>query len=133
MPARLSALDPIAERPSTSLIGWLHAAHGVYLIIAGLVLALFTWIIPTLLVKVIDSDVVDPTNVPPVARLVIDHRHLVPLAAVPVIAFGLAGVRKIPPAWLWVVLGSVSLLLPTLLLLYTFVVTIGLLYRYTPL
>ena len=133
MPARLSALDPIAERPSTSLIGCLHAAHGVYLIIAGLVLGLFTWIIPTLLVKVVDSGVVDPTIVPPVARLVIDHRHLAPLIAVPVIAFGLAGVRKIPPAWLWVVLGSVSLLLPTLLLLYTFVVTIGLLYRYTPL
>ncbi len=126
-------MGPIAERPSTSLIGRLHAAHGVYLIIAGLVLALFTWIIPTLLVKVIDSDVVDPTIVPPVARLVMDHRHLVPLVAVPAIAFGLAGVRRIPPAWLWVVLGSVSLLLPTLLLFYTFVVTIGLLYRYTPL
>ncbi len=90
-------------------------------------------ILPTLLVKVVDSGVIDPTVVPRIARQVIDHRHLMPLVAIPVIAFGLMGIRRVPPVWLWVVLGYGSLLGPALVLLYTFLVTIGLLYKFTPL
>ena len=66
-------------------------------------------------------------------RAVIEHRHLMPLVAIPVIAFGLLGMRRVPPAWLWVVLGYGSLLAPAMVLVYTFVVTIGLLYMFTPL
>ena len=122
-----------AERPSTTLVGCLHAAHGAYMIAVGLGLGLFAWILPTLLVKVVDSGVVDPTVLPGIARQVIDHPHLMPLVAMPVIVFGLMGIRRVPPAWLWVVLGYGSLLVPALVLVYSFVVTIGLLYRYTPL
>ncbi len=124
-------MDPTTKR--TSLIGWLHAAHGTYMIATGLGLGLFAWILPTLLVKVVDSGVIDPAAVPRIARQVIDHRHLMPLVAIPVIAFGLMGIRRVPPAWLWVVLGYGSLLVPAFVLLYTFIVTIGLLYRFTPL
>ncbi len=126
-------MDPSTERPSKSLIGCLHAAHGTYMIATGLGLGLFAWILPTLLVKVVDSGVIDPGAAPRIARQVIDHRHLMPLLAIPVIAFGLLGIRRVPPAWLWVVLGYGSLLVPAFVLLYTFIVTIGLLYRYTPL
>jgi len=124
-------MDPTTTR--TSLIGWLHAAHGAYMIAAGLGLGVFAWILPTLLVKVVDSGVIDPTIVPRIARQVIDHRHVMPLVAIPVIAFGLMGIKRVRPAWLWVVLGYVSLLAPAMVFVYTFVVTIGLLYRYTPL
>ena len=124
-------MDPTTER--TSLVGCLHAAHGAYMIATGLGLGLFAWILPTLLVKVVDSGVIDPTVVPRIARQVIDHRHVMPLVAIPVIVFGLMGIKRVPPAWLWVVLGYVSLLAPAIVLVYTFVVTIGLLYRYTPL
>jgi hypothetical protein len=123
-------MDPTTDRTTKYVIGCLHAAHGVYMIAAGLGLGVFAWILPTLLVKVVDAGVIDPTDVPRVARQVIEHRHLMPLVALPVIAFGLLGMRRVPPAWLWVVLGYCALLAPAMMLVYTFIVTIGLLYSY---
>ncbi len=126
-------MDAIADRPAKSLIGWLFAAHGLYVIIAGLALAVFAWIIPTLLVKVVSSDVIDPQSVPWVARLAIDNRALVPLIAAPAIVCGVAGICKARPHWLWATLGFVALLVAALFLLYTFIVTMAQLYQVNPL
>ena len=126
-------MDPDTQQPAKSLVGWLLAAHGLYVIIAGIALALFGWLIPNLLVKVVNSDVIDPRSVPPVARLAIDNRALMPLIAAPAIAFGVAGVCRIRPHWLWATLGFLALLLPALFLLYTFIVTMAQLYQVNPL
>lgn len=120
-------------RPLSSLKGWLYAAHGIYLILAGLALAVFCWLIPTLLDKVVSPDVIDPGQVPALARGVIEHRALMPLTALPAVLLGVASVSKVPLRWLWVALGLLSLLAPTVILLYTFVVTVGQLYREQPL
>ena len=118
-----------ATRPSQSVSGCLYAAHGAYMILAGLLLAVMCWLIPSLLVKVADSDVVDPDQLPALARWVLGTGDLMPLLALPVIVFGLIAVNKVRWPLLWVILGMVSMVLPAALLVYTFVVTIGLLYQ----
>ena len=121
--------DSIAQRPLSSLSGCLYTAHGAYLILGGFVLAVFCWLIPALLIKVTRSDVVDPDQLPRIARLVLEQRQLLPLLALPVIVFGLIVVNRVRFRALWVVLGLVWMLLPAVLLIFTFVVTIGLLYQ----
>ncbi len=116
-------------RPSQSVSGCLYAAHGAYMILAGLILAVMCWLIPRLLAKVADSDVVDPDQLPALARWVLETGDLMPLLTLPVIVFGLIAVNKVRWPLLWVILGMVSMLLPAALLVYTFVVTIGLLYQ----
>lgn len=121
------------ERPAQSAIGCLAAAHGLYLVVAGLALAVFSWLIPMLLVKVVESDVIDPQSVPRVARLAIDNRGLMPLLAVPAIVFGVMGLCKVRPHWLWASVGLLALLLPGLFLIYVFMVTLAQMYQLNPL
>ncbi len=118
-----------AERPLATLKGCLYVAHGAYLILAGLVIAAFCWVIPYLLQKVTGSDVIDPDQVRPLARSVIDHRDWMPLLGLPAVIFGLLTLFKTPLRWLWVTLGVVFLIAPGVVLIYTFVATIGLLYQ----
>ena len=113
-------MESNAQQPAKSLVGWLFAAHGLYVIIAGVALAVFAWLIPMLLVKVVDSDA-------------IDNRAVMPLLAAPAIAFGVAGICKIRPHWLWATLGFLALLLAAMFLLYTFIVTMAQLYQINPL
>jgi hypothetical protein len=101
----------------------------VYLILAGGALGFLSWFIPSMLVKVVNSDVIDPRSVPETARQVIAHRDSMPLLGLPVIIFGLMVINKVPWRWLWVLLGLLSMLLPMVLLIYTFIATIGLLYQ----
>ncbi len=122
-------MESVASRPFGTLSGCLYAAHGAYLIIAGLFLALFSWLIPQLLIKVVTSEVVDARDLPDVARGVLEHRALMPLLALPVVVFGLLLVNKVPSRSVWLVMGLLSTLLPAGLLIYTFVVTIAILYR----
>ncbi len=117
------------SRPFGTLSGCLYAAHGAYLIVAGLFLAAFSWIIPILLIKVVNSGVVEQRHLPDLARGVLEHRALMPLLALPCIVFGLLLVNKVPSRSVWLVLGLLSTAIPAGLLIYTFVVTIGLLYR----
>ena len=117
------------ERPLATLKGWLYVAHGAYLILAGLVIAAFCWVIPYLLQKVTASDLIDPDQVRPLARSVLDHRNWMPLLGLPAVIFGLLTLFKTPLRWLWVTLGIVFLIVPGVVLIYTFVVTIGLLYQ----
>jgi hypothetical protein len=105
-----------AERPLASLKGCLYIAHGAYLILAGLVIAAFCWVIPYLLQQVTGSDLIEPDQVRPLARGVLDHRDWMPLLGLPAVSFGLVSLFKAPLRWLWVTLGVVS-------------VTIGLLYQ----
>ena len=126
-------MESNAQQPAKSLVGWLFAAHGLYVIIAGVALAVFAWLIPMLLVKVVDSDVIDPRSVPAAARFAIDNRAVMPLLAAPAIAFGVAGICKIRPHWLWATLGFLALLLAAMFLLYTFIVTMAQLYQINPL
>ncbi len=122
-------MEPNAQRPAKSLIGWLFAAHGLYLVIAGLALAVFAWIIPMLLVKVVESDVIDAQSVPRLSRLAIHYRGLMPLMALPAIAFGVAGICRARPHWLWAALGLLGLLLPAIFLINSFLVTMAQLYQ----
>ena len=117
------------ERPLATLKGCLYVAHGAYLILAGLVIAAFCWVIPYLLQKVTGSDMIDPDQVRPLARSVLDHRDWMPLLGLPAVIFGVATLFKTPLRWLWVTLGVVALIVPGVVLVYTFVVTIGLLYQ----
>ncbi len=110
-----------------SLKGCLYAAHGTYLILAGLVVAAFCWVIPYLLQQVVGSELIDPDQVRPLARSVLDHRDWMPLLALPAVICGLVTLFKTPLRWLWVTLGGVALIAPAVILIYTFVVTIGLL------
>ena len=128
-----AAGSPTQQKPPARLSGCLFAAHGLYTIVAGIALAVFGWILPTLLVKVLDSGVFDPGDVAPLARLVIEYRHLMPLIAVPAIVFGVFGVTKLRPHWLWATLAFLSILLPGVLLIYTFLATVGMLYQTNPL
>ncbi len=125
-------MDSKAQRPAKSLIGWLFAAHGLYLVLVGVAVAVFAGIIPMLLVKIVDSDVIDPRSVPRVARMAIDNRGLMPLIALPAIACGVAGICKARPHWLWAALGLLGLVLPALFLIYTFLVTMAQLYQTNP-
>jgi hypothetical protein len=118
-----------AERPLASLKGWLYVAHGAYLILAGLVIAAFCWVIPYLLQKVTASDLIEPDQVRPIARCVLDHRDWMPLLGLPAVIFGIMTLFKTPLRWLWVTLGVVALIVPGVVLIYTFVVTVGLLYQ----
>jgi hypothetical protein len=86
-----------------------------------------------LLVKVVASDIIDPQSVPGAARFAIDNRAVMPLLAAPAIAFGVAGICKIRPHWLWAALGFLALLLAAMFLLYTFIVTMAQLYQINPL
>jgi hypothetical protein len=122
-------MESNAQQPAKSLVGWLFAAHGLYVIIAGLAVAVFAWLIPMLLVKVVNSDIIDPRSVPGAARFAIDNRAVMPLLAAPAIAFGVAGICKIRPHWLWAALGFLALLLAAMFLLYTFIVTMAQLYQ----
>ncbi len=122
-------MESIAERPFNTLSGCLYTAHGAYLILAGLILAIFCWFVPSLLIKIVGSGVVDESKLPKIAHDVLEHRDWLPLLALPVIVFGLIVLNKVPPRWLWLVLGFVSMLLPAGLLIYTFVVSMGLLYQ----
>lgn len=126
-------MDEATRRSLKTAAGCLYAAHGVYMIAAGLALAAFAWIIPMLLVKVVHSDVIDPHAVPRSAMLAIDHRALMPLLAIPAIAFGVAGVCRLKPHWLWATLAFIALLLPGLFLIYVFMVTMAQLYQGNPL
>jgi hypothetical protein len=121
-------MDSRPQRPSALLERILYAAHGVYLILAGLALAVLCWLIPALLGKAVSSEMIDPARVQPLAQRVLDHRDLMPLAALPAVIFGVVALTRVPLRWLWVLLGFLSLLVPAAVLLYTFVVTIGLLY-----
>jgi hypothetical protein len=112
-----------------SLKGCLYIAHGAYLILAGLVIAVFCWVIPNLLQQVTASDLIEPDQVRPLARTVLDHRNWMPLLGLPAVIFGLVTLFKTPLRWLWVTLGVVFLIVPGVILIYTFVVTIGLLYQ----
>jgi hypothetical protein len=109
--------------------GCLYVAHGVYLVLGGIVVAAFCWVIPFLLQDVVASELIDPDQVKPLARRVLEHRNLMPLLGVPAVIFGLVVLFKAPPRWLWITLGVLSLLGPAAILLYTFVVTVGLLYQ----
>jgi hypothetical protein len=117
------------ERVLASLKGCFYISHGVYLAGAGIVVGVFCWVIPYLLQQVVASDVVDPRDVPALAQRVLDHRNLMPLLALPAVALGVVSLLKLPHRWIWVVLGSLALAAPVLILLYAFIVTIGLLYQ----
>ena len=105
-------------------------AHGVYLIGAGSILAVMCWLIPKLLVKVVESDIVGIEQVPPLARWVLEHRDLMPLMALPAVVLGFVELnKKMPLRILWTLLGLLAMLAPAGLLIYTFVVSIGLLYQ----
>jgi hypothetical protein len=119
------------ERPLASLKGCLYIAHGAYLILAGLVIAVFCWVIPYLLQQVMASDMIEPDQVRPLARSVLDHRNWMPLLGLPAVTFGIVSLFKAPLRWLWVALGVVALIVPGVVLIYTFVVTVGLLYQTT--
>jgi hypothetical protein len=123
----------LSHRPFSSLSGWLYAAHGVYLILVGSALAVLSWLIPLLLTKVAESDLVEPSDIPPFARQVVEHRAWLPLLAAPVIAFGLLLTANVRYRWVWIVLGLLSMLLPAGILIYSFVAWIGALYRLQPL
>ena len=82
-----------------------------------------------LLQKVTGSDLIDPDRVRPLARSVLDHRDWMPLLGLPAVIFGLVTLFKTPLRWLWVTLGVVSMIVPGVILIYTFVVTVGLLYQ----
>ncbi len=125
--------ESIVERPFTSLSGCLYAAHGAYMIVAGFALAVFCWLLPGLLLKVVGSGVIDPDEVPALAQGVLEHRDLLPLLAIPVIVFGIVVVNKVRFRWVWIVLGLLSMAVPAVLLIYTFVASIGLLYQSHPL
>ncbi len=118
-----------ARQTSTSVKGYLYTAHGIYLVLAGLVVAAFCWVIPYLLQRVVGSELIEPDQVRPLARGVLDHRDLMPLLGLPAVVFGVASLVKLPLRWLWVTLGAISLIVPAAILVYTFVVTIGLLYQ----
>ena len=118
-----------AERPLASVKGCLYVSHGVYLILAGIVVAAFCWVIPYLLQQVVGSDLVDPDQVRPLARFVLDHRDQMPLLGLPAVVCGVASLFKLPLRWLSVAIGLLSLIVPVVILVYTFVVTIGLLYQ----
>ena len=112
---------------------WLYRAHGVYTIVAGACLGFFCWLIPMLLHKIVAHDAVDPTNLPAAARGVLEHRGLMPLLALPAIVFGVVALTRAPWRLLWAILGLLFVLLPAVLLIYTFLTSIGLLYTYQPL
>lgn len=120
-------------RYSHTVSGCLYAAHGVYMIGAGLALAVFCWLIPMLLVKVTSSEVVEVERLSPTARWVLDYHDLMPLMAIPVIVLGVVALNKVPLRLLWTILGVIALLVPAALLIYTFVATIALLYDPAPL
>jgi hypothetical protein len=101
----------------------------VYLILAGIVVAAFCWVIPYLLQQVADSELIDPDQVRPLARGVLEHRDLMPWLGLPAVIFGVVTLFKAPLRWLWVTLGALALVAPAVILIYTFVVTIGLLYQ----
>ncbi len=99
------------------------------MIFAGAAVALMSWLIPTLLAKVVASDVIDPRDVSATARQVIEHRALMPLMGLPAVVLGVVVLRKVRLRWLWTALGLLSTVLPMLLLVYVFIATIGLLYQ----
>ncbi|MHC4080340.1 MAG: hypothetical protein ACYSU2_03375 [Planctomycetota bacterium] len=117
------------ERPFASLKGFLYVAHGAYLVLAGLAIAAFCWVIPYLLQQVVDGELIHPDQVRPVARGVLAHRDWMPLLGLPAVICGVVTLFKVPLRWLWVTLGVLSLMVPGIILIYTFVVTIGLLYQ----
>jgi hypothetical protein len=99
------------------------------MIVAGAAVALMSWLIPSLLAKVVASDVIDPKDVSATARQVIELRALMPLLGLPSVVLGIVVLRKVPLRWLWTALGLLSTVLPMVLLVYVFVATIGLLYQ----
>ncbi len=99
------------------------------MIFAGGAVALMSWLIPSLLAKVVASDVIDPRDVSATARQVIEHRALMPLLGLPAVVLGFVVLKKVPLRWLWTALGLLSTVLPMVLLVYVFVATIGLLYQ----
>jgi hypothetical protein len=109
--------------------GCLYVAHGAYLVLGGIVVAAFCWVIPYLLQDVAGSELIDPDQVRPLARRVLDHRDVMPLLGLPAVIFGLLVLSGAPLRRLWVTLGVLSLLVPGAILIYTFVVTVGLLYQ----
>jgi hypothetical protein len=117
------------ERVLTSLKGCFYISHGVYLIGAGIAVGVFCWVIPYLLQQVVASDVVEPRDVPAFARQVLDLRNVMPLLALPAVILGIVSMFRLPHRWIWVALGAVALVAPAAILVYTFVVTIGLLYQ----
>ena len=122
-----------ADRQLAAAKGCLYAVHGAYMIIAGLCLAVFCWLIPWLVEKIVNSDVVDRDRLPALAAAVLDHRGLMPLTAAPAIVLGLVVLRKVPGRMAWTIVGVVWTLVPAALLIYTFVVSMGLLYQFQPL
>lgn len=117
-----------ADGRGQSVSGCLHSLHGAYLVVAGPILGLFCWLIPALLLKVAESDLVDARQLPALAGFVLRHRVAMPLLAVPAIVLGVVAMIKVRPRWLWTTLGSLFLLLPAALLIATFVMTMALLY-----
>ncbi len=105
----------------------------MYLIIAGLGLAVLCWVIPLLLHKILRSDVVEESSLPPLVLSIDAHRHLMPLLALPTIAFGIVMLFKVPWRYVWLGLGLLVMLVPAVLLLYVFVVAMSALYDPAPL
>ncbi|MHC4217816.1 MAG: hypothetical protein ACYSU7_05095, partial [Planctomycetota bacterium] len=62
------------EKPLASAKGCLYVSHGVYLILAGIGVAAFCWVIPYLLQQVVASDLIEPEQVRTVARWVLNGR-----------------------------------------------------------
>jgi threonine/homoserine efflux transporter RhtA len=113
----------------SSLKGCFYIAHGIYLIGAGIAVGVFCWVIPYLLNQVATSSLIEPEQIPAAAWRVLEHRNLMPLLALPAVILGVVSLFKVPGRWLWVTLGAIALAAPAVILVYTFVVTIGLLYQ----
>jgi len=101
--------------------GCLYAAHGIYLLGAGLCLAVLSWLLPGWLAKIADSEVVDASKLPALARWVTTHRATMPLMALPVVLCGVVMLFRVRWRWVWLVAGSIALIVPAAILIFAFV------------
>ncbi len=106
---------------------------GVTMMLTGLGLCAAWWFIPAQLVKIREQDVFDPSELPALARALVDARSWMPLSALPLLLFGALLIAQAPGRRAWLCAGFAWMVGLTGLLLYTAVVWIGALYQYRPL
>ena len=119
--------------PTTRSLRGLFVANGLYYIVAALGLGVGCYLMPSFPQMIVDNDVADLDDLPSGVAWMMDHRLVLSLLALPLLACGVILVATTKLKWVWTIVGLLAAIVPLAAVMYCFIAAMALLYDPPPL
>ena len=119
--------------PRRSAIRWLFVTNGLYYIVAALGLGVGCYLMPSFPQMIVDNDMADLDDLPNAVVWMMDHRLVLSLLALPLLACGVILVATTKLKWVWTIVGLFAAIVPLAAVMYCFIAAMAVLYDPPPL